>query len=343
MANSSQPEHEADVRLRLSKWQGRTLRLLGTAALLVGIFWFIPFADVVSALREVDVRYVALGFTLMLLSSVLDSVQLWMLLRRVNIPIGAWRVFETKLITRFYGQFLPSELMASAVKLYRLAGPTKQWGEVVATMGFFRVLNMFVLVSLGVVFWAIEMPEGPGRWVGLILLGVAMAIACVHIVLTNEAIARHAKRIVPTRWLNDKILAKVSKIGTTMMVSYRLFGFSVWPVALLAVIRHAIGITSFICLAISLDIHLSILTVGWIRVVLSAIMMLPISFSGIGLREGSLVILLQEYAVPASDAVALAFLLFAITLIVNSLGGILELKNFLRPQPAEEPPQGEVR
>jgi uncharacterized membrane protein YbhN (UPF0104 family) len=118
-----------------------------------------------------------------------------------------------------------------------------------------------------------------------------------------------------------------------MLDSYRRFGNVVWPIIGLAVARHLLGIVSFGLIALSLDIHLSLLTIGWIRVVLQAIMTLPITLSGIGLREGTLVILLQEYGVSASDAVALAFLVFAIGLLVNSLGGILEFKNFIRPGP----------
>jgi hypothetical protein len=75
-------------------------------------------------------------------------------------------------------------------------------------------------------------------------------------------------------------------------------------------------------------------------VVLHAIMTLPISLSGIGVREGSLVLLLREYGVSGGDAVALAFLLFVLTLAQNSLGGIFELKNVLRPKPRDEAAPG---
>ena len=88
----------------------------------------------------------------------------------------------------------------------------------------------------------------------------------------------------------------------------------------------------------ALDVNLSFLTIGWIRVVLHAIMSLPISLSGIGVREGSLVLLLHEYGVSGADAVALAFLLFIINLAQNSLGGIFELKNMIWPKPQGDAP-----
>lgn len=118
--------------------------------------------------------------------------------------------------------------------------------------------------------------------------------------------------------------------------SYRLFGNTIYPIILLALTRHILGIVSFWLVAMALDLHISFLTIGWIRVVMHALLMLPISLAGIGVREGSLVVLLQEYAVLPNEAVALAFLLFVVTLLSNSTGGLFEIRNLLSPRPADE-------
>ncbi len=277
----------------------------------------------------------------MLVSSYLEAIALWLLLKRAGVPTTTWNVFEVKMITRFYGQFLPSELMASVLKLHRLAGPTKQWGEVAAGLAFCRLVNFLVLALLGLTFWAIEMPSGPGRWVGVLLVGMAATLIGIHMAIVSPTVYRFTERVIgkiPFRPGGGKFADKFAKLGRTMIDSYRLFGDTMSKVTILAVIRHAIGIVSFGLIALSLDIHLSYLTIGWIRVVLHTLMMLPISISGIGLREGSLIILLQEYSVPASEAVALAFLLFTITLVTNALGGLFEIKNLLMPK-ASNPPR----
>lgn len=320
--------------MRLERWQSWTLRLIGTAALIGGIFWFIPLSEVIAVLADVRAGYLASGFAVFLLGSYLQAVQLWLLLRRQGMPHGSWEIFEVNMIARFYGQFLPSELMAGAVKLYRLAGPKKQWGEVVAALAFFRVVNLLALVLLGVAFWAVDMPSGPGRWVGLLMIGMAAALVAAHLVLASPAVSGVAKRLLPNRgfwWLKGTLVEKGRKLMVVTVQSYRLFGDMVMVVSVLAILRHALGIVSFGLFALSVDVHLSFLTIGWIRVVLQVLLMLPISLSGIGVREGSLVILLQEYGVSSSHAVALAFLLFASVLVGNSLGGLFELKNVVLP------------
>ncbi len=329
---------EATV-LKLGKWQKRTLRVLGSAALVVGIFWFIPLGDVVVALRNANVWHAAGSFVLTQVIAYLEGIQLWLLLRRARVPVTAWDVFETKMITRFYGQFLPSELMASAVKLYRLAGPTNQWGEVMAALVLTRVVNMIALLLLGVTFWAIDLPTGAGRWIGFVMIGAAIALMVLHFVLSSPVVTAHARWLLRSPLfarLRGRLVDKLKEIANSTASSYHRFGNMVWTISAISLVRHVLGIASFWLVAKAVGVDLSWMTIAWVRVVLQAIMMLPISLSGIGLREGSLVILLQSYAVPASQAVAIAFLMFIISLLSNSLGGLLELRNVAlgsRPDP----------
>jgi len=326
--------------VKLKKWQSQALRVAGSAALLTGIFWFIPFSDVLQTLRSVKPAYVLVGLLLMLTTAYLDALALWLPLNRVGVASGHWLVFEVKMITRFYGQFLPSELMASALKLHRLAGPTKQWGEVAAGMAFSRIVSMLVLVLLGLTLWAIEMPTGAGRWAGYLLIAMAIGLIGLHITASSVAVSGFVERLFRTRafaWLHGRFLDKLLAFGRKTGDSYRLFGNAIYPVMLFALMRHVLGIFSFAALALPLDIHVSLLAIGWIRVVLAALMMLPISVAGFGVREGSLLVLLQDYGVAPGDAVALALLLFIAGLLCNGIGGFFEIRNLLAPQPSHKP------
>lgn len=314
------------------KWQSKTLRLLGSAVLLFAIFWFIPFTDVIAALKKVDLGFAAAGMLMMLATGYIDAVALWVPLHKIGVPGTKWQIFEIKMITRFYAQFLPSELMASAVKLHRLAAATGQWGEVTAALAFCRVVSMLVLVSLGLTLWAIEMPPGPGRFVGYILGAMAMALLVAHFTIKSPRATAWGKRVLGMRafdWLQGKLFDKVMALARTMVTSYRLFGDAIYPVIAFALARHLLGIVSFMLVALALDLHISFMTVGWIRVVMAALLMLPISMAGIGVREGGLVVLLQAYSVSPNDAVALAFLLFIVQVLSNAIGGVFEVKNLL--------------
>jgi hypothetical protein len=77
------------------------------------------------------------------------------------------------------------------------------------------------------------------------------------------------------------------------------------------------------------DIDISFINLGWIRSFLLLLLMLPISFSGIGVREGSLVVMLQDYSILPEEAVALSLLLFARIVFWGLVGGVIEANQIL--------------
>ena len=317
-----------------------TLRLLATSALIVAIFRFIPLSDVLAVLSDARPGYLAAGLSVAMLGNYVQAAKLWLLTRRQGLPWSSWKIFEVNMITRFYGQFLPSELMASVVKLYRLAAPANQWGEVLAALGFARFVNLLTLVLLGVVFWTLDVPLGPGLWVGPLMIGLAVALVTAHVLLMKPAAGDAARRLVPD-WICSRLrnerLARGRELAAVTTRSYRLFRDMVPVISILSLLGHALAILFFALFALSVDAELSIVTIGWVRVVLYVLLMLPISVSGIGLREGSLVVLLPSYGISSSQAVAIALLLLANALVANALGGLFELKNVLRSEDGEEP------
>jgi hypothetical protein len=84
-----------------------------------------------------------------------------------------------------------------------------------------------------------------------------------------------------------------------------------------------------LALGLHIDIHLII--VGWVRSLINIATMVPISFSGLGIREGGLIVLLKPYGVSGSEAVALSFLIYLGNLFLGFIGGLLEARKFLFP------------
>jgi uncharacterized membrane protein YbhN (UPF0104 family) len=89
---------------------------------------------------------------------------------------------------------------------------------------------------------------------------------------------------------------------------------------LTAVAYQLMGVLSAWVGSHALDIHLSLAAaMAFIPVAMMA-QVLPLSVSGIGLREGVLVLLLQPLGVPTAEAVALGLLLYGVNLAVSLLG-----------------------
>jgi hypothetical protein len=97
---------------------------------------------------------------------------------------------------------------------------------------------------------------------------------------------------------------------------------------------------TYVLLARALSIELPFAAFGWMRSVSAVVTLIPISISGLGLREGTTVALLAERGVPHTPAFAFSLLVFGVTILaIGLVGGLLELTHWLAPRPAtEEPP-----
>ena len=67
---------------------------------------------------------------------------------------------------------------------------------------------------------------------------------------------------------------------------------------------------------------------GWVQTIIIIVNTIPISISGIGVREGGLIFLLKPYGVSGAEAVALSFLVFARNVAISLIGGVLRSGNF---------------
>jgi hypothetical protein len=88
---------------------------------------------------------------------------------------------------------------------------------------------------------------------------------------------------------------------------------------------HVLGVLLYLMLAASLKVEISFVSIGWIAMATTLVTMVPVTVSGLGLREGTLVYLLSLYGVAAADAMALSLLYFAARFLVMGLaGGLIE-------------------
>jgi uncharacterized membrane protein YbhN (UPF0104 family) len=85
----------------------------------------------------------------------------------------------------------------------------------------------------------------------------------------------------------------------------------------------------FICRLLVLikasSVPLGFLDITWIGSLVLLLQTIPISFAGIGLREGALAYLFSLFNLPPEKGVLIGILFFSQMLIISFVGGILEL------------------
>lgn len=310
------------------------LRLSITFGILYYIFTIVPFLEVIKSLISAKVSYMAAAFFTAFLMHYITAYRMKQLTDRQGISLSVLQILEIDLITNFYGLFLPGHLTGGAIRWYKLASPDNKWGEALASMGFNRLIDTLILVLLGILFWSLDIAPVSNDFIGFGMITILVGLVALYFIFFSNTVS-------PPLW------KKVGKINFTMiprllqdrmgrlLISmsqyHNLPQRSLIQILGLSLGRHLLGTFSFYFFALSLGIDISFTSAGWVRSVTLILTMLPISFSGLGIREGVLIVLLQPYGVQATHAVALSFLSLGRRIIVAGIGGLLEAKNFILP------------
>jgi uncharacterized membrane protein YbhN (UPF0104 family) len=98
-----------------------------------------------------------------------------------------------------------------------------------------------------------------------------------------------------------------------------------WQAVGLSVVVQSLATLQVILLGVALDLPVPWLGYFVVVPLVTLLTMLPITFNGIGVREGSLVLLLASYGVIEEQAITLGVGWFALSLSVGLVGGVIYL------------------
>lgn len=288
---------------------------------LLGIlFHEIPLARVARALSAASVADVALAFALALVGQVVIALRFVLLTRAQGTPLTPRLALEINLESVFYGLMLPGgNLSRGAIRVFKFAGPT---GDVLGSIASVVVDRLAATVALGLVgqvFWLLDRPPG-AEPVGLILLATWVVPAGFYLFVRGRPLPSAAAG----GWIS-RIRMAAESVRRFADMSTATWG-AVLGLSIAA--QLLTGLVYFI-LAAGVGIEIPFVRLAWIASATNLITMLPVSPSGLGMREGTLVLLLGKYGVAGPAALALSFLVFACTIVLLGLaGGVLEARRW---------------
>jgi uncharacterized protein (TIRG00374 family) len=248
-----------------------------------------------------------------------------------GIPIAIYDVFKINLTAAFYSFFLPAKnITGGAIRFYGLSKVNNKKAEALASIIFDRVFATIALCLVGALFWSMDRSYTAGNlsYSFIIIFGILLIVT---ILLSNVRI--------PNFFLKFFESLHLSSFNTSLVKFYEsLHKYRTVPIKsrafilILSVFLHLLDVLVYFLLAKSLGLNISVVTIGWVRAATILATMVPVTISGLGIREGVLIFLLSPYGVAGEEAFALSILIFFATiLMVGIIGGLYEIsKSVLR-------------
>jgi uncharacterized protein (TIRG00374 family) len=308
------------------KWTVFTRYLLGFG-ILAYLFYKIEVGNVLKVIVKVDSQYLVASIFMALFVRILQAWQLSIGIQHHQTPIDIKKTFEINMICQFYGLFLPGVVVGGGVKSYKLYKHIGKWAEVFSTIFFIRFINTFFILFVGICAILIENPFGLKRifWLILVVIG-AMGIGyiCMFSKRFTNGLETYVTRL-PV-WIPGWLTEGLRKFLMCLLHFKYLTGKQIIKLFIAPIGSMVFSILMFFFVAKSIHQWIPIISLMWIISVVYIIHFIPVSISGLGLREGALVLLLPNYGIDESSALAFSLITFVIVLLFGLVGGAIEAK-----------------
>jgi uncharacterized protein (TIRG00374 family) len=309
------------------KTRNRLLNILKVAVSLVGVLILVLTQDI-DAVRHalVNVNWLPfLAALLLFLSGSLVRAYRWgVLVWALGVRVSWFRLVGLYFVGAFFSLFLPTGVGGDAVKMFELSRDDGKASSAISSVLVDRFLGLFVLFAMALLAVAIsyEMVAPEVRiLIAAVFVGSLVAVA---LLLQRTWIESWGRRLGV-----DRLFGRV-KILRELYESLHTYG----PAALLrgtaaSVVWNLILVVGYYLLGLAVGIDLSIGYYFLFVPIISAALMIP-SVGGIGIREGTTVLLFSQVGVPEAQALALA-VVYDLVLVTNGLiGGVIYLVQGMR-------------
>lgn len=236
------------------------------------------------------------------------------LLDALGMSISLSRLAVLYFVGTFFNNFLPTGVGGDVVRVYELARQSDRPAEAIGTVLLDRatgLLVLFLMALVALIFsYRLVTPQVAAAIVLLALMGWGGLVLIIkRDWLEKWGLLRFIARIRQLEDIYEAVYAcGLKALGRALAVSFVLN-------VLLIVMNYLI--------ALSLGVRISLWYFILFVPIISFLLALPVSLSGLGVREGGYVYLFSQAGVAAPLALTMSLVIAAFNLIIGFIGGIL--------------------
>jgi uncharacterized membrane protein YbhN (UPF0104 family) len=306
----------------------------------------VGLGDTLATLRAGDAGLLIAALLLYQLGVVLRAYRWQVLLQALGARIGLVRLTVLYYVGTFFSNFLPSGVGGDVIRAYELTHDGPSAVAAASTVIVDRATGLLMLLAMALVALVFSYRLLDPQVVGVI------AVVCGGTFVGLGAV------IAADRWLQDparrggpfallragsqwppqgpgvigwlwRLVERVT--GTRFYQSFRQYGRGALSQALaLSVVFNVLLIVTNVLLAWAFGVRVSLWYFFLFIPIISFSLLLPISLSGLGVREGAFVVLFGQAGVPAHLALAMSLAFYGVNLATGLIGGVLYAVEGLR-------------
>ncbi|HET7753788.1 MAG TPA: lysylphosphatidylglycerol synthase transmembrane domain-containing protein [Anaeromyxobacteraceae bacterium] len=306
-------------------------RLAVTAALLAAVTWRLDLAGMAAKASRLAPGWIAGAFVVVFAAVALSAWKWRLILAARGRPLPYVRLVRHYFVGLFFNNVLPTTVGGDAVRAWET---TRDTGEIPEAVGSVITERLVAGAALGVTaLLGVPFVDATPRLLLVVVTFLAVDVALVALFLAPRVAERVAASILPARLqrARDTVAAVVRTVGETIRMRrlvVRVFVLSVAFQVLVAAVNA--------CLFAAMGLPPSLARCVVYTPMIFTITMLPVSVSGLGVREAAYAYFFGQAGVARADAVTVSLLFFVVVGLASVPGAPLFALGRLRPDRAPE-------
>lgn len=301
------------------------IKLLLSLLILLYIFSKINLSNFLEALVNIKWELFIPAFFLCFVSLISVTLRWKMFLKEQNINVSFKKLYILNMLGNFYGLILPGRISGDIVKGYKLiisdVGERKK--ELALSVFTDRLVGIISFIFLGLIVILLNPNIRQSLHLNSFFLVAVLFILIFGALLFyskfTEFFLKKLKLILPAIFFNIVIIKDTYKI-------FSIYQNKKWVVinGLLFSAAGQLGnIFVYYLICISLGINISFWSLVLVIVITNLIILIPISVSGLGVKEGVLIVLMGYFTISAEKAVAFSLLSSGGLLVMFGVMGVI--------------------
>lgn len=305
------------------------LKLFLLSAIFYWIVKSVNIDEAIKVLLRANLSFFIFAFLLNNLSSIFLTIKWHRLAKPLDLKSNFIELLKLNYISFFYSSFVPGQSSGELIKGLKLVkkegGVQKVWVPIFID----KITNLLIVFLIGFIAVVFDETFRKNSTLVFFITLLTILLSLTTIILFSEN-TDHFIKYIKDFLINVLKLFKIKTdfikdFSLSYFKEYKKHDFLMFETLIWSLLTKIPHIFTFYFLAKSLNIDLSIIQSAWLFSIISVVTLIPISFSGLGIREGSMIIMLSQIDVQTTSALSLSLLIFIIGVIVALMGGILEL------------------
>ncbi len=278
--------------------------------------------DIPGALRDIDLLLLVLSFSLHALGLLISAYRWQILIRAQEDDVPLSFLAKSYLVGNFFNLFLPTRFGGDVVRIWDSSRYSRSLLKSSAIVLVERFTGIIVLLffAFGVSLLRLDMAKRlPVIWISL-LVGF-FGLLAAFLFLTPSAL--FLLRRIPEKGILTKIKTKTFEFREIILI-YRKKKTAFFKALFWALLLQINVILHYYLAAKAFHLEIPLLDFFIFIPIILLILTIPVTISGLGLREVLFILIFSTYGIAEYMAISFSLISdFAFTLIIGIIGGII--------------------